>query len=66
MSLRRLLCLIVAIAIAAPALVTGAQDEPTLQVTLKPTPLGSSNGFASATATALVDKAGGWLTISMK
>ncbi len=64
MRLCRLLCLLVVL--AAPVLMIHAQDEPTLQVTLKPTPLGSSNGFATATATALVDKAGGWLTITMK
>jgi hypothetical protein len=66
MSLRRLLSLILVIIIAAPALVMRAQNEPAIQVTLSPTPLGSSNGFAAATATALVDKAGGWLTITMK
>jgi hypothetical protein len=66
MPIRRLLCLIAVIVIAAPALVMRAQAPATVQVTLKATPLGSANGFASASATALVDKAGGWLTFTLK
>src|SRR5207248_4178001 len=54
------------VAVIVPGLLTRAQATSPVLVPLQLTPLGSSNGFAGATASALVDKAGGWLTITLK
>jgi hypothetical protein len=66
MVIRRWLGLIIVIALAAPGLLLRAQADAPVLVELKPTPLGSGNGFANATAAALVDRTGGWLTITLK
>ncbi len=64
----RQVVVVVATLIAAylPVHAMQAQATGPVQVALLPTPLGAANGFADATASAIVEKQEGWLTVTFK
>jgi hypothetical protein len=66
MRFRPLISFLIVIAVVMPGLLARGQASGPVLVQLQLTPLGNGNGFAGATASALVDKAGGWLTITFK